>query len=83
MQIRYLKFVLIGTILALQAGCASSLGEQRYDTFQQALSSCRHNQGGRVSRRATIPPTQPRVAECLKAHGWNSDGTRRSSEVES
>jgi hypothetical protein len=35
LRIRYLSFVLIGTILALQAGCVTSLGDQQYGTFQK------------------------------------------------
>lgn len=79
-----LKIVLAGAAVAMSAGCVSQpgQGEHKYGTFQEALSSCRHEQGGRAIRRANIPPTQPRVAACLKDHGWNPDGSRNSTEAE-
>jgi hypothetical protein len=66
----------------LLGGCATPLDhrEDLYTTFQGALSACRQQQAGRGIRKFRLPPTHPHVAECLKRHGWNSNGTRRSTE---
>ncbi len=44
-------------------------------TFSQALSQCRLQQPGRLNRRVHLPPTNARVAACLKRKGWLPDGT--------
>ena len=77
----YAARIIVGICLstALLAGCAtpSDQREGAYLTYQDALSACRQKQPGRASRKFTLPSTHPHVAECLKRHGWNTDGTRR------
>jgi len=80
--------LLSGVVLAtlMIGACATPLDnrEELYATYQGALSTCRQQQGGRGNRKYRLPSTHPHIAQCLKRHGWNSDGTRRpKDELES
>jgi len=65
---------LLAAALALgaMAGCATP----RFETFPQALHSCRQMQPGRSLWKSHRPSTYPLVAECLERHGWAPDGSR-------
>lgn len=82
---RHTRITLFFIVFAssLLGGCATPLDQREdlYRTFPDALSACRQQQPGRASRKFQLPPTQPRVAECLKRHGWNKDGTRLSTDA--
>jgi hypothetical protein len=65
-------------VMVLIAGCATPIDQQedRYQTFSDALRACRQQQPSRHGQKYRLPPTNPRVAECLKRHGWGRDGSR-------
>lgn len=73
-----LKIGIVILTLALIAGCATPLDqkEDKYQTFPDALSACRQQQPNRHGQKYRLPPTHPKVAECLKRHGWATDGHR-------
>ena len=60
------------------SGCATPLEyrEDLYETFPDALQTCRHQASGRLAQRRNLPATHPHVADCLKRHGWQTDGSR-------
>ena len=64
-------------------GCATPLDqrEELYRTFPDALSACRQQQPNRHGQKYRLPPTHSRIAECLKRHGWRTDGTQIDSGV--
>jgi hypothetical protein len=68
-----------GALLATTflAGCASQKPEQKDQSFPDAVRECRAKRSGRPTQTVHPIPTQGPVAECLKRHGWNPDGTRR------
>jgi hypothetical protein len=73
-------------LMAVQvlSGCATPLEyrEDLYETFPDALQTCRHKASGRLAQRMNLPATHPHVADCLKRHGWQTDGSRiESSET--
>lgn len=50
-------------------------------SFQDDLKVCRFQQGGgQVFRRRSLPPTHPRIADCLERRGWTPEGTPRIRE---
>lgn len=59
------------------AGCASQRTEENAQSFPDAVRECRPKRSGRPTQNVYPIPTQGPVAECLKRHGWNPDGTRR------
>ena len=65
--------------LLVSVGCASHKSEQndRFQSFPDAVQECRPKRSGRTSQNTQPSPTSGPVAECLKHHGWNPDGTRR------
>lgn len=68
----------VALTLALIAGCATPLDQQedQYQTFPDALRACRQQQPNRHGQKYRLPPTHPHIAECLKRHGWGTDGGR-------
>lgn len=44
-------------------------------TFSRALAVCRFWHGGRPGHRSATPSSHPPIQACLKAHGWQADGT--------
>lgn len=71
----YVAALLLGAVVG---GCATPLDqrEELYRTFPDALSACRQQQPNRHGQRYRLPPTHPHIAECLRRHGWGTDGTR-------
>jgi hypothetical protein len=69
--------VVIFTLL-LSSGCATPLDRQdeRYETFPDALSACRQQEPNRRGQKYRLPATHPHIAECLRRHGWGTDGRR-------
>lgn len=65
-------------IALLAFGCASNIHRHTDSTvaFPDALRECRMLQPGFTNRKSRLPPTNPRVAECLSRHGWNPEGTQ-------
>jgi hypothetical protein len=63
----------VAAVLALgtMAGCATP----RFESFPDALQSCRQMQPGRTLWKNHRPATFPLVAACLERHGWNPDGS--------
>ena len=49
--------------------------EQPERVFEKALWVCRFWKGGRPIRRWEVPASDPYVTLCLRAQGWNPDGT--------
>lgn len=68
---------------SLLVGCATPLDQQenRYQTFPDALQACRQQQPLRHGQKYRLPATHPHVAECLKRHGWHTNGTRLDAEA--
>jgi hypothetical protein len=70
-----------GALLATASlmGCASLKPEPKdhSQTFSDAVRECRPKRSGRPTQNVHPIPTQGPMAECLKRHGWNPDGTRR------
>lgn len=64
--------------LALVLGSTSACAAPRFETFPDALKSCRLMTPGRVLRKSSLPPTHPLVSACLERHGWSADGANRS-----
>lgn len=60
------------------AGCATP----RFESFAEAVHSCRQMQPGPTLWKGRRPTTHPLVAECLDRHGWNPDGSRISAPRE-
>ena len=71
--------IAIGAVLATAflAGCASQKPEPVDQSFPDAVQACRPKRSGRPTQSMHPIPTHGPVAECLKRHGWNPDGTRR------
>ena len=69
--------VIVG--LALMLGSAFGCATPRFETFSDAIHSCRLMQPGRTLRRSSLPSTHPGVAACLARHGWSADGRRLQS----
>lgn len=44
-------------------------------TFSRALAVCRFRHGGRPGHRSTTSSSHPPIQACLRAHGWQGDGT--------
>ena len=67
--------------VALLAGCATQPTQSvdHEKSFSHALHECRPKRTGRPSQSLQPIPPSGRVAECLKRHGWNTDGTRYES----
>ena len=82
MRFSAIRYGVVALTLALIAGCATPLDQQeeRYQTFPEALQDCRQQQPNRHGQKYRLPPTHPRVAECLKRHGWGTDGSRLDAE---
>ena len=59
---------------------ASMTLEQPDRAFDKALWVCRFWKGGRPPRRWEVPPSDPYVTLCLRAQGWNPDGTPAFAE---
>ena len=78
MCIAAVRFGVWFAVLALLAGCATPLDQQehRYRNFSDALQACRQQEPNRHGQKFRLPSTHPHVAECLKRHGWHTDGTR-------
>ena len=72
--------LIAGAILLSQAAVASEEDQsfKRNDehavTFSKSLQACRIQQPGRLNKRMALPATHPSVANCLKQHGWQTDG---------
>ena len=81
MRIAAVRFEVLFAGLALLGGCATPLDQQehRYRTFSDALQACRQQEPNRHGQKFRLPSTHPHVAECLKRHGWHTDGTRLDS----
>jgi hypothetical protein len=64
---------------AILVGCVTQGSEQtdRDQSFPDAVRVCRPKRTGRPTQNTRPILTQGPVAECLKRHGWNPDGTRR------
>ena len=71
-------FVAAILLSAAMSGCATPLdqSEESYQTFPNALSACRQQQPHRHGQKYRLPPTHPKIAACLKRHGWRTDGSR-------
>lgn len=71
----------IGVLLVatFQVGCASQHQERHEhdQSFSDAVRECRPKRSGRPTQNSQSIPSHGPVAECLKRHGWNPDGTRR------
>ena len=59
------RFVAAVLVLGAMAGCATP----RFESFQEALHSCRQMQPGHSLRKGSRPATYPLVAACLERHG--------------
>jgi hypothetical protein len=67
--------------LALMLVSASGRATPTFETFPEAIHSCRLMQPGRMLWRSSLPSTHPGVATCLARHGWSADGrSLRSSD---
>lgn len=66
---------ILGSMLVLGSvtGCAAP----RFETYPDALHSCRMMQPSRTLRKSSLSPTHPLVAACLERHGWTPEGGRR------
>lgn len=71
----------VGVLLmaTLQVGCASQ-HQNRHEgdqSFSDAVRECRPKRSGRPTQNTRSIPAHGPVAECLKRHGCNPDGTRK------
>ena len=66
---------MLGLMLVLGSvtGCAAP----RFETYPDALHSCRLMQPNRTLRKSSLSPTHPLVAACLERHGWTPEGRNR------
>lgn len=77
--------VVLAAVGLIAGGCAasSSMREPRNgESFSQALHVCRMKQPGRTNRRLQLPPSQPRVAACLRRRGWSPEGVAIAAPTE-
>lgn len=83
MRYSAIRYGVAALIMVLIAGCATPLDQQegRYQTFPDALSACRQQQPNRHGQKYRLPPTHPHIADCLKRHGWGTDGSRLDAAV--
>lgn len=72
--IRRQIIAILGVVQVL--GALTACATPRFETFPEALYSCRMMQPNRVLRKASLPATDPRIATCLERHGWSTDGRR-------
>ncbi|MBK6674604.1 MAG: hypothetical protein IPM70_05435 [Proteobacteria bacterium] len=82
---RYSRLALAGAMagLCLLAACSAAqpVKSGTRSSFQEDLKACRFQQGGGlVFRRRSLPPTHPRIADCLQRRGWTPEGTPRIRE---
>lgn len=72
--------LVVGAIVLSQAAVASAedrrskRNDEHAVTFAKSLQACRIQQPGRLNKRMALPATHPGVANCLKQHGWQTDG---------
>jgi hypothetical protein len=61
---------------ALMLGAMTGCATPRFQSFTEALHSCRQMQPGRSLWKSRRPSTYPLVAACLERHGWTADGSQ-------
>lgn len=67
----------LGLLGLALGGCipVAMQGPAMEKSFSATLHECRMRQPGRLNRRLALAATRPSIAQCLRRHGWEPDGS--------